>query len=472
MRQIAGALLTEIRRWRGCDAVVVGAAAPAAAAAMTLAERGLSVCLVDAGGLVAADAPDGHRLRTKARALVGGQHVQARCGAYGPRTRRLFVDDRANPYTTERGRPFNWFRGRQVGGRLHLWLRVCPRMTAPELAGWPVTVDELAPYYERVEQLFAVAPTEPTPAEEHLAAAVAEHRPQWTFMRAAIAAPEPGPLPRAVAAAPGDRAADAPRRLRRPARGHRRGRARDRRVRRRHRHRADGGDPRGDGRARRRRDRDAAADARPPRRRTRTASETRPGCSDGASPTTCSSRSAARTRRLPAPAAPKSGSGSPSRRAGGSSSREPSAAWTGSPSPPAARCARTPTTGSRSDPRVRDAWGVPAAHIRCVHGPADLELVAEEIATLHDVAGLAGLRPRRARSAFEALALRLASRKLQSRDGLLVPGGAIHETGGAGIGTDPEASVLDADHRCWDAPNVLVVDGRSCRRAGTTSRRH
>ena len=50
-----------------------------------------------------------------------------RCGAFDARTRQLFVNDRENPYTTPDGSTFNWFRGRQVGGRLHLWARITLR---------------------------------------------------------------------------------------------------------------------------------------------------------------------------------------------------------------------------------------------------------------------------------------------------------------------------------------------------------
>ncbi|MGH9389078.1 MAG: GMC oxidoreductase, partial [Vicinamibacteria bacterium] len=40
-----------------------------------------------------------------------------------------------------------------------------------------------------------------------------------------------------------------------------------------------------------------------------------------------------------------------------------------------------------------------------------------------------------------------------------LPGSAIHEIGGAGMGHDSGTSVLDRFGRCWDAPNVLVTDG-------------
>ena len=38
-----------------------------------------------------------------------------------------------------------------------------------------------------------------------------------------------------------------------------------------------------------------------------------------------------------------------------------------------------------------------------------------------------------------------------------------HLIGGARMGATPENSVVDADHRIWGVPNVLVADGRSAR---------
>jgi choline dehydrogenase-like flavoprotein len=34
-----------------------------------------------------------------------------------------------------------------------------------------------------------------------------------------------------------------------------------------------------------------------------------------------------------------------------------------------------------------------------------------------------------------------------------------HLVGGCRMGTNPETSVIDADHRAWDVPNLLICDG-------------
>jgi choline dehydrogenase-like flavoprotein len=42
--------------------------------------------------------------------------------------------------------------------------------------------------------------------------------------------------------------------------------------------------------------------------------------------------------------------------------------------------------------------------------------------------------------------------------GSMTLGAAIHESGGARMGSDPASSVLNAWNQCWDAPNVFVTD--------------
>ena len=80
---------------------------------------------------------------------------------------------------------------------------------------------------------------------------------------------------------------------------------------------------------------------------------------------------------------------------------------------------------------------------------------------MHELARAGGLTVRMPPSGrpLDALAFRLARRRLLTRSGAFVPGAAIHELGGAAMGTDPATSVVDTHGRCWDAPNVVVADG-------------
>lgn len=143
------------------DAVVVGSGACGGWAAKELSEKGLRVALIEAGPLfpaagdtLGATPVDPER-----------QPIQSRCYAWNGTTSHLFVDDRDNPYTFPEGKPFEWIRGRQVGGRLHTWQRAVPRMSDYEFkaasrdgAGedWPISYDDLSPYYDRVERYLGV----------------------------------------------------------------------------------------------------------------------------------------------------------------------------------------------------------------------------------------------------------------------------------------------------------------------------
>jgi choline dehydrogenase-like flavoprotein len=44
-----------------------------------------------------------------------------------------------------------------------------------------------------------------------------------------------------------------------------------------------------------------------------------------------------------------------------------------------------------------------------------------------------------------------------------------HLVGGARMGTAPDHSVIDADHRIWDVPNVFVADGSVCPTQGSAN---
>ncbi|WP_246384965.1 GMC oxidoreductase [Gluconacetobacter asukensis] len=49
----------------------------------------------------------------------------------------------------------------------------------------------------------------------------------------------------------------------------------------------------------------------------------------------------------------------------------------------------------------------------------------------------------------------------------MVMGAAVHESGGARMGTNPADSVLNSYGQCWEAPNLLVTDASSFPTGGT-----
>jgi choline dehydrogenase-like flavoprotein len=90
-----------------------------------------------------------------------------------------------------------------------------------------------------------------------------------------------------------------------------------------------------------------------------------------------------------------------------------------------------------------DRWGVPVPYIECAYGPHEERLYAAMTNAVDRIAAVAGLRIMDVSAA------------------LTTPGLNVHELGTARMGSSPDTSVLDADNRCWDCPNVFVTDG-SC----------
>jgi choline dehydrogenase-like flavoprotein len=168
-------------RW---DVIVVGSGAAGGWAAKELSTHGLRVLILEAGP------PPG----SAAAPRSGRQPVQSKCYAFDRSTGSSFVDDVDNPYTTPAGAPFEWIRARAVGGRMRLWDRVCLRMSDADLADWPITYADLAPYYEEVERSIGVCgtsagltaipdgafvePPELGPLATHLLAALEQRVPQ------------------------------------------------------------------------------------------------------------------------------------------------------------------------------------------------------------------------------------------------------------------------------------------------------
>jgi len=453
-------------RARAYDAVVVGSGAAGGWAAKELCEGGLEVLLLEAGPAIdpirdfPLPAPAERRLASRLAGLARGQHVQLRCGGYNARTRRFFVNDRRHRYTTPRGSAFNWFRGRQVGGRLHVWARVMLRLSPQDFAGWPLDYEELAPSYDAVEEYMGVRRTELTAAEErfraHNEGAVA----------APLAASEPQRVPRTIRAA-----ADTGRLTLHPDAVVRRvsldqsGRATgvefcDRLTR----------------------------DVREARARVvvlcASTIETLRILLNSEIPnasgrlgrflmdhvmTGVSGPLDPAEDLLPATdpydlgagtgfVIPQSGFG-----VQGGIGRDADSWYMLAHGPMTARA------GNRValDPRTLDRWGVPGAHVACVHAAEEDALASEQLTALRELAAGAGLRVRASpsRRPLDRLAFRLARGRILLPTGAFLPGSAAHEIGGAGMGDDPRASVTDRWGRLWDTENVIVADG-ACFPAG------
>ena len=107
----------------------------------------------------------GIQLWDRAMASLCGQPIQSRVTFFGRQTRHLFVNDREHPYSTPKDAPYLWLRGKQLGGRLHTYGRMLLRWSDYDFKAasrdgfgidWPIGYADLAPYYSRVESFLGI----------------------------------------------------------------------------------------------------------------------------------------------------------------------------------------------------------------------------------------------------------------------------------------------------------------------------
>jgi choline dehydrogenase-like flavoprotein len=74
-------------------------------------------------------------------------------------------DIAGEPYTRAPGTRFDWWRGRMLGGRTNHWGRISLRFGPRDFRGktndglgddWPIGYDDVAPYYDRIDDLIGV----------------------------------------------------------------------------------------------------------------------------------------------------------------------------------------------------------------------------------------------------------------------------------------------------------------------------
>ena len=124
----------------------------------------------------------------------------------------------------------------------------------------------------------------------------------------------------------------------------------------------------------------------------------------------------------------------------------------------------------------KDAWGIPAPRIDCSLAPNDVKVMQEQLRCSKEMVSSCGYKIHFAGNALglddpgnamrdapflERILFRLSFKKS------LGLGAAIHECGGARMGNDPAASVLNPYNQCWDARNVFVTDASCYVSAGT-----
>ncbi len=168
------------------DVIIVGSGVSGGTAAQQFCEAGLRVLVLEAGRPVTEQPLD-----ASIAAAIPENPIQAKCYAYGHNTRRYFVNDADDPYSTPDDLPFAWIRVRALGGKSLLWAGHCYRMSDLEFqaandngsgGSWPLAYKDIRPYYDQAERILQVQDADnfhpqtdgkPSTAGTHLRAAFA-----------------------------------------------------------------------------------------------------------------------------------------------------------------------------------------------------------------------------------------------------------------------------------------------------------
>src|SRR5450631_4828692 len=148
------------------DVCIIGSGASGGTAAKILTEGGLSVVMLEAGGPLNPE--------KDFKEHVWPYQLPHRGAGVGGKASEDFGEFLApngsweiegEPYTTAPGSKFRWFRSRIVGGRTNHWGRIALRFAPVDFKSrsndgmgddWPLSYEELAPYYDKVESYIGV----------------------------------------------------------------------------------------------------------------------------------------------------------------------------------------------------------------------------------------------------------------------------------------------------------------------------
>ena len=156
-----------IRSPKVYDVCIIGSGASGGTAAKVLTEAGLDVVMLEAGLPISPE--------TDFKEHVWPYELPHRGVGVGARFRGEVTDEfsapngawsiEGEPYTRAPGSAFHWFRSRVVGGRTNHWGRIALRFAPIDFRtrstdgmgdDWPITYEEVSPYYDKVESYIGV----------------------------------------------------------------------------------------------------------------------------------------------------------------------------------------------------------------------------------------------------------------------------------------------------------------------------
>jgi choline dehydrogenase-like flavoprotein len=142
------------------DVVIVGSGAGGGMAGYVLANAGIKVLMFEAGAYFD-PAKDSQQLKWPWESPRRGAGTTRPFGDFDAAFGGWEID--GEPYTTKDKTEFFWFRSRMLGGRTNHWGRISLRMGPRDFQAkdgltddWPITYDEVKPYYDKVDRMIGV----------------------------------------------------------------------------------------------------------------------------------------------------------------------------------------------------------------------------------------------------------------------------------------------------------------------------
>src|SRR5581483_563884 len=179
-----------IRSPKVYDVCIVGSGAAGGTAAKILTEGGLNVVMLEAGPRVNPEKDFKEYVwpyQLPHRGVGVGGRASADFGEFLVPNGSWDIE--GEPYMVASGSRFRWFRSRIVGGCTNHWGRIALRFAPVDFRGWsmdgvgddwPISYDDVAPYYDKVESYIGVFGTKENVASAPDGVFLPPPKPRWT----------------------------------------------------------------------------------------------------------------------------------------------------------------------------------------------------------------------------------------------------------------------------------------------------